>query len=346
MAKVISTLDKSALIKALLASVLVILLVYFGSNNFRNLDTALIPYLLGTIIAIFGVTYRCSVWLQRPPTKMYWNRMWKLFIAHPGSFIRLLVRNLLFQKFIYARGKNRWIGHLLISVGCVIAFCVTIPLTFGWFTFVLKPGSLTTYETHLFGFNVLSFQLGSLLAFLLFHILVFCSLFVIIGVIVMLIRRLTEVGVMAVQTFEDDLLPLLLLLAVAVTGLGIAFDYMFLDGKIHQFMAVTHAVTVIAFLAWIPYSKFFHIIMRPLQLSVNIYKEVGEKEGMAVCPHTQEEFAPQMQINDLKGVTSELGFDFTLDSSGNHLDYSPEGKRSLLAKAHLKAREEAGSYFG
>ena len=346
MAKLVSTLDRSALIKAIIASAIVILLVFLGSGNFRNLDAALIPYLLGIIIAIFGITYRCSVWLQRPPTKMYWKRMWNLSVTHPGSFARLLFRNLFFQKFIYSRGTNRWIGHFFLSVGCIIAFCVTIPLTFGWFTFVLKSGSLTTYETHLFGFNVLNFQLGSLWAFLLFHILLFCSILVIIGATVMLKRRMTDVGLIATQTFEDDLLPLLLLIAVATTGLGIAFDYMFLEGKIHQFMSVAHAISVIAFLVWIPYSKFFHIIMRPMQLGVNIYKATGEKEGMAVCPHTKEEFAPKMQIEDLKAVTSESGFDFTLEDGGNHLDYSPEGKRSLLAKAHLKAREDAGSYFG
>ena len=340
------TTGRSAFIQAIIASGLVVLSVFAGSLGFRNLDIALIPYLLAVVIAVFGIVYRCSVWLQRPPAKMYWKPMGKLLVTHPGSFLRLLFRNLFFQKFIYARGINRWIGHLLIAVGCILAFCVTIPLTFGWFTFVLQPGSMTTYETHLFGFNVLSFQLDSIVAFMLFHILVFCSLFVIIGAIVMLKRRLTEVGLISTQTFEDDLLPLLLLVAVAATGLGIAYDYMFLDGKIHQFMSVIHAVTVIAFLAWIPYSKFFHILQRPMQLGVNIYKMEGENEGMTVCTHTGEAFAPKRQIDDLKGVTSELGFDFTLKGGNSHLDYSPEGKRSLLAEAHLKAREDAGSFFG
>ena len=30
----------------------------------------------------------------------------------------------------------------------------------------------------------------------------------------------------------------------------------------------------------------------------------------------------------------------------SHLDYSPRGKRALLAKAHLKARQKSGSLFG
>lgn len=67
---------------------------------------------------------------------------------------------------------------------------------------------------------------------------------------------------------------------------------------------------------------------------------------MAVCPHTKEEFATKMHVNDLKTVTKELGFDFTLEDGSSHLDYSPEGKRSALAIAHLKARKESGSFFG
>ena len=30
----------------------------------------------------------------------------------------------------------------------------------------------------------------------------------------------------------------------------------------------------------------------------------------------------------------------------SYLDFSPEGKRAMLAKAHLKARQESGTYFG
>lgn len=344
--KLFNNLSKVALIKALIVSIIVIVLVFLGSRNFRNLDAALIPYLFGIIFAVFGATYQFSVWLQRPPTKLYWKRMGKQLLAHPVDSVRLFFRNLIFQKIIYPRGKNRWIGHFLLAWGCLIAFCVTIPLTFGWFSFSLKSGSLTTYEVNLFGFEVMTFQLGSLIAGFLFHILVYCSIAVIIGVAIMMNRRFTNEGLIATQTFDEDWTPLLLLMAVAITGIGIAFDYTYLDGRVHQFMSVAHAMTVILFLLWIPYGKFFHIFQRPMQLGASIYKMEGEKQGMAVCPYTEEEFATKMHIADLKQVTKELGFDFTLQDGSSHLDYSPEGKRSLLAKAHLKAREEAGSYFG
>lgn len=351
MFKSFSTLNKKALIKAITATLLIIALVFIGSRNLQNFDAALIAYLFGSVFCVFGVTYRYSIWLQRPPTKMYWKRSWqflfsKHFIAYTIRGLKLFCQNIIFQKFIYPRGRTRWIGHFLLATGCLIAFCITFPLTFGWIHFTLESGSMTTYEAHMFGFKVMDFQLGSILAFIIFHALVWCSILVIIGCMMMMKRRLTNGGLIATQTFDGDWLPLLLLIAISLTGIGIVFDYTYLDGKTNQFMSVSHAVTVILFLVWMPFGKFFHIFQRPAQLGANIYKTEGIKQGMAVCPHTKEEFATKMHVNDLKTITKELGFDFTLEDGTSHLDYSPEGKRSALALAHLKARKESGSYFG
>jgi hypothetical protein len=72
----------------------------------------------------------------------------------------------------------------------------------------------------------------------------------------------------------------------------------------------------------------------------------GIRRGMVTCPHTKEEFATKTHINDLKKVTEELGFDFTKKDGTNHMDLSPEGKRSALAKAHFEARRKSGKFFG
>ena len=48
---------------------------------------------------------------------------------------------------------------------------------------------------------------------------------VIAGVLIFMRRRLTELGQITLQTFEGDWLPLLLLLAISVTGLGLTWDY-------------------------------------------------------------------------------------------------------------------------
>lgn len=351
MYKLFQTLNRRAFLKALTMTVLVVVFVWIGSRKLQNFDPALIAYLTGTIFAVFGTTYRYAVWVQRPPTKLYWRRsIGFLFSVHFFPYlwrtIQLFFRNILFQRFIAYRSKTRWFGHFLLASGCLMAFAVTIPLTFGWIHFELGSGDDTTYHAMLFGFEAGTFQLGSPLAFFAFHCLVWCSVLVTIGAIIMMRRRFTNGGLIAIQTFDDDLLPLILLIAISVTGLGISYDYTFLEGKTYQFMAVTHAITVILFLLWLPFGKFFHIYQRFAQLGANLYKIEGSRRGMAVCPHTKKEFASKTHIEDLKEVTKELGFDFSKPDGSSHLDLSPEGKRSALARAHFEARRDAGRFFG
>ena len=91
---------------------------------------------------------------------------------------------------------------------------------------------------------------------------------------------------------------------------------------------------------------FFHIFQRPAQVGANIYKIEGKRRGMQTCPHTGDEYTTSMHIEDLKEITQEMGFDLENEEGKSYLDFSPEGKRAMLAKAHLKARQESGTYFG
>src|SRR5262245_27356356 len=65
-------------------------LIIIGSRKLRHFDAALVGYTFATLFATFGITYRYAMWLQRPPTRMYWRRGWQA-IFHP----RLLFKNLL-----------------------------------------------------------------------------------------------------------------------------------------------------------------------------------------------------------------------------------------------------------
>lgn len=345
------TFNTKALLVATLVSILTIVLVFYGSRKLQNFDAALVTYLFGTVFAFFGIVYRYTVWLQRPPTWMYFKRSLKFLftgkiISHLWFLGKETAQNIVVQKFIYPRSKWRWFAHFCIAIGCLSAFAITIPLTFGWIHFTLAPNSISIYEAHFFGFKMMDFQINSFLAFLIFHALNWSSWLVIIGSVYYLRRRLTNPGLIATQTFEGDLLPLILLIAISVTGLCLTYSYQFMKGFAYDFLAVIHAVTVIMFLIWIPFGKFFHIIQRPAQIGAHIYKKEGIKKGMAVCPHTGEEFATKLHITDLKIVTKELGFDFSHEDGTSHLDLSPEGKRSRLAQAHLKARLEGGNLFG
>ena len=47
-------------------------LIVLGSRNLAHFDAALVGYMFAVLFATFGITYRYSMWLQRPPTALYW----------------------------------------------------------------------------------------------------------------------------------------------------------------------------------------------------------------------------------------------------------------------------------
>lgn len=349
--------DTKAFTVALVVTALTLVLVLVGSRNLQNFDPALVAYLFGTLFAVFGITYRYTVWIKRPPTRIYFRSSFRIlfskeFLTYIGYVAKDFVSNIMLQKFIIQRGKKRGFAHLTMAVGCTLAFCITFPLTFGWINFTLDPVTgldpnvPDIYIANFFGFEVMRFPVKSIIGVITYGALNWCSILVIIGATYFLQKRLRDPGHIAVQTFEGDLLPLLLLILVSLTGLGLSLDYEFMKGQAYEFMAVTHAFFVIVFLIWMPFGKFFHIIQRPAQIGAHVYREVGKRKGMQVCKNTGKEYATEMHINDLKKLTDELGFKLHSPEKGSLLEYSPEGKRNLLAAAHLKARQESGSFFG
>lgn len=353
----IKVFDIRALFAAAFVTLLTLLLIMIGSRSLQNFDAALVAYLFGTLFAIFGIVYRYSVWIQRPPTKIYFKRSLttlfsKEFLHFSWFTIQDFFKNIVFQSFILKRGKKKGIAHLMMAIGCTMAFAITIPLTFGWIHFTLvpetglNPNVEDIYTAHFFGFEVFNFPIKSIVGFFTFGALNWCSVLVIIGATYFLQKRLKDPGLIATQTFEGDILPLLLLILVSLTGLGLTLDYEFMHGKAYEFIAVTHAFFVIIFLIWMPFGKFFHIIQRPAQIGAHIYKEVGKKRGMQICKQTGIEYTTQLHVSDLKDITKALGFNLDDEEGNSLLDYSPEGKRDLLAIAHLNARKESGKFFG
>lgn len=350
-------IDIKAFAVAIAVTIVTLVLILVGSRSLQNFDAALVAYLFGTLFAIFGIVYRYTVWIQRPPTKTYFKRSIKALLSkeflHFSWFsIQEFFKNIVFQNFILKRGKKKGIAHLMMAIGCTMAFAITIPLTFGWIHFTLVPDTGLNpnvediYTAHFFGFEVFNFPVKSIVGFFTFGALNWCSVLVIIGATYFLQKRLKDPGLIATQTFEGDILPLLLLILVSLTGLGLTLDYEFMHGKAYEFIAVTHAFFVIVFLIWMPFGKFFHIIQRPAQIGAHIYKEVGKQKGMQVCKQTGEEYTTQLHVSDLKEITKAVGFNLCDENDNSLLDYSPEGKRDLLAIAHLKARQESGKFFG
>ncbi len=332
------TINLRALISALVTTAVLVLLVVTGSRNLQNFDAALVGYLFATIFAVFGITYRYSVWLQRPPTRMYWKRGWQLLFSgkpfsRSGAFAKSLAIDYIAQRLIKRRAWSRWAVHFLIAWGCLLAFAITFPLVFGWIHFETVPDNPFQYRTFLFGFPTLAFNVKSVLAWNVFHALDWAAVMVICGVIFAVRARLTDPGLMATQTFARDWLPLIILFAVSVTGLLLTVSAMWMGGAYYSFLALTHAITVIFFLIWLPFGKFFHIFQRPAQLGVSVYKQAGHETEAQVCARCGNPYASRLHVQDLKIVLEQLGMDYRYEARGHHQDLCPACKRVSLAEA-------------
>ncbi len=100
---------------------------------------------------------------------------------------------------------------------------------------------------------------------------------VLAGIALSLWRRMRDKGARALQHFGMDFLPIILLFAISVTGLALTVSQEWLRGSSYSFLAILHAITVIAALLYLPFGKFFHIFQRPAQLGVKLYQEAGER---------------------------------------------------------------------
>jgi hypothetical protein len=326
-------------------SALLAFAIYFGSHNLRHIDAALVGYTFACLFATFAIAYRYAMWLQRPPTRLYWRRGWQAFTQSGRRWTNLkqlcsrLVRIFLLNVHIWKRSRPRGFAHLLIMWGCIIACAITFPLVFGWLHFETVPGDLARYRTYAFGIAVFDFQHESLFGEMVFHGLVWASVLVIAGVFLALQRRLRDHGAAALQDFREDIFPLFLLFAVSITGVLLTVSYSWMKGYAYEFLAILHAVTVIFTLLWLPFGKFFHIFQRPAQLGVSFYRDAAASGAAAKCVRCDQPFADQSQIDDLIQVERELGYDYqtAADAGGHYQHICPACRRKMFALANHAA---------
>ena len=323
----------ATLVTAALAAAIVV-----GSRRLQHFDAALVSYTFATLFAAFGISYRYAMWLRRPPTRLYWRRGWQAFFARASvgrntlTLARRAAVEFAANVYIFRRGRLRGLAHWLIMWGCVLAAAITFPLVWGWIHFETVPGDLETYRTFVFGLPAGDFPVDSIAAFVIFHGLVWSSFLVIAGVMLAFRRRMTDHGAVAVQQFGQDVLPLLLLFAISVTGLMLTASYTWMRGYAYEFLAILHAVTVIVTLLWLPFGKLFHIFQRPAQLGVGFYKDAGARDRQAVCRRCGQAFASLTMIRDLMVVEQELGFTYELPD-GHYQQICPRCRRALFGLA-------------
>src|SRR5690606_3050804 len=107
----------------LAATLLLGALIVIGSRSLAYFDAALIGYTFGTLFAVFGIIYRYAMWLQRPPTSLYWRRGWQTFLdrnhwlANVRNWFVRVVNDIALNRFIFRRGALRGLAHWLILWG-------------------------------------------------------------------------------------------------------------------------------------------------------------------------------------------------------------------------------------
>jgi hypothetical protein len=80
--------------------------IYYGSRQLRDFDSALVPYAGASAFSTFGLGYRYSMWLTKPPTRLFWRRGWRLFFAparvaqNVSHLAALFAVNIVAQRFI------------------------------------------------------------------------------------------------------------------------------------------------------------------------------------------------------------------------------------------------------
>ncbi|MFJ8662326.1 MFS transporter [Streptomyces sp. NPDC093795] len=329
---------RRATLAGVVVSALLILAIVFGSRLLRDFDSALLPYAVATVFLAFGIAYRYTVWISAPGARRLFKQGWRSFFSvanfrkAPTALPRMIATYLGFQKFLGARSHARWAAHQLIFWGCLLAAAITFPLTWGWFTFTSATGSGPGYEMRIWGLKIIGFDALGVLGWLMFHGLDIAAVLVIAGAAYFLRRRMKDRGAVTGQRFAYDLVPLIALVVISVTGLLLTFSSIFLHGGGYEFLAILHMVSVVFTLIYIPFGKFFHIVQRPAAVGMQLFKYTSRRkdEEALTCRRCHEPIDTAPYVENLKGTMRDLDLGFD-----EWTEYCPRCKRVLRGTAYL-----------
>jgi len=334
--RVTGRVDRRGIVWGGVGIAVLVALTFLGSDRLVWFDAALVGYLFGLFFATFGIVYRYSVWLRRPPTLMLNRRGWDAFRAgrfrNAAALPGLVGTHLLAQGFIRRRSRARWLAHQLVFWGCILAALVTIPLTLGLLHFQSVGQDADHYQVYLSGLGTISFDAESIVGWVTFHALDISAVLVLAGVFIFLRRRLRDPGALAVER-AGDFLALAGLFAVSITGLFLTVSSTWLEGRYYSALNTIHALTVILGLMYIPFGKLFHIFQRPANLGVQYYKRANATGEQAACRRCAQPFAGALHVADLKEVLDQLGFTYGDGADGSYQDTCPACRRQQVALA-------------
>ncbi|NRD78037.1 hypothetical protein HPT25_11635 [Bacillus sp. BRMEA1] len=289
------------------------IVTFIGTRMFTHIDLNLYGYMVGTIVFIGGFFYRFIAWGERPPTKNIIKKGLRLLFRK--STLKTVVGHLAVFDFIRKRGVYRWIQHILIGWGCVLACLVTFPLVFGWMYFTMSENGF--YTIVLFGINIMTVPAEGAIAFLSYNALNIAAVMVITGVCMALYRRLKNMQARAEQKFMYDFLPLYLLLLISVTGLLLTFQNIVLHGWMQPQMSLIHQFSVIVTLIYLPFGKLAHIPFRPMSVFARNYREHYGEQHMKECKVCGDKFVSVEQSNDVINVLGVNQIEFNMEDGFN-----------------------------
>jgi hypothetical protein len=299
------------------------LAIYAGSGRLAHLDHALLGYLLATLVATWGLVYRLGAFWRRPASAFYARALFR-GLRRPSQAWRVLHhggRDLVAQRFIGRRHWLRWLAHMLLSWGTLASVAVTVPLVWGWMRF--EAVGDRAYRVLFWSVPGLRFDADGLAGWMVFHVLHVAAVAVIAGAITFLALRLRRAPDRA-ATHAFHVAPLLLLLAVAGTGLALPLAAHYAPGTFAA-AALVHELTVIVLLIALPLGKLTHVLIRPLQLGSRLVRA----EPDAACLRCGVPLAPVAQLAAVASVLAARGLDL-----GERHRVCPPCRRRELARVH------------
>jgi hypothetical protein len=291
-----------------------VILSFIGTRMFTHIDLNLYGYVVGTFVFIGGFCYRYISWAERPPTKVFIKKGFKLLFRK--STPKTSVEHLVSHKFIRNRGLYRWTQHILIGGGCILASLVTFPLVFGWLYFTMEVNGF--YTIVFMGIDIMQIKADGIMMFLNTNALNTTAFMVIAGASMAIYRRTKNMQARAEQTYFYDFLPLHLLLFVSITGLTLPFSNLFLGGAGHPTLSLIHEFSVIITLLFIPFGKLAHFPFRPVSVFAKNYREHYMEKAPFECKVCGDKYVSTEQAGDVVQVLAENKIDFE-KKEGFHL---------------------------
>jgi len=332
---------------AFIVVVLTFLSVYFGSEQFAYVDLALSGYLAATVLCFVLLTMRITAWTLRPPTRRLWKQGLEMMASRRGQkFLwSTLFSNIGAQKFISKRSMYRWAAHFTLSWGVLLSFGITFALVLNWMHFELVDPA--TYSVVVFGIPLFRMGVNSFLAIMLYHGLNWTGILVIVGCVMAMIRRVKDKKLLVEQSHEYDIFPLVLLIAISITGSLLTVSALWMEGAFYLGIGLAHQITVIVFLLYIPFSKFWHLPLRFLAVVVPMYHALNEQKPCARCGRL---YATKAQIQDVQDALRRRSIPFPITGTGMHYsDMCSECRRTANRLAAYGAKvgfETNGSIVG